>query len=328
MRHTSGHEWLSVYLFFDGWIYAPDCDRVLLEVAEPFVRRCQAQGWISQYFFIRYSEFGPHVRLRLLGAPEVLGGDVWPALVEHLRDHNPEVRIDAKPEAPGVPPRPEGQPVRVTHAARVEYDPETDRYGGPHALLVSERAFQISSDTAYALIARMGAERSSRLGKGLLAMVILIHLFAESREDGSAFTQMYSTNYLRAVAREEGGREALLDAFDQGFSSQAETLMEYVDAVWQAMDDADPLSDTLDAYADGMRGIRDELRALAAQGRVLAHGEAAPDWKRAWQPLLPSYLHMMNNRLGITIQEESYLGYLVTRALGRPAEALRAGQPG
>jgi hypothetical protein len=32
---------------------------------------------------------------------------------------------------------------------------------------------------------------------------------------------------------------------------------------------------------------------------------------------------MMNNRLGITIQEESYLGYLVTRALGRPAEALR-----
>jgi thiopeptide-type bacteriocin biosynthesis protein len=323
-----GREWLSVYLFFDGWIYTPDCDRVALDVAEPFVRRCQAEGWIHQHFFIRYSEFGPHVRLRLLGMPDVLAGEVWPALVEHLRAHNPEVQIDAKPENPGVPRREEGQPVRVTHVARVEYEPETDRYGGPDALLVSERAFEVSSDAAYALIAKMGTERSSRLGKGLLGTVILIHLFADSRERGSAFTQMYSTNYLRAVAREEDGRETLLDAFDQGFSNQAETLMEYVDAIWEAMDDGDSLSDTLDAYAGGMRGIREELRALFEQGRVLVMGQPAAEWVRAWQTLLPSYLHMMNNRLGITIQEESYLGYLVTRALGRPAEALRASQPG
>ncbi|HYR06304.1 MAG TPA: thiopeptide-type bacteriocin biosynthesis protein [Longimicrobium sp.] len=325
---TDGREWLSVYLFFDGWIYTPDCDRVVLDVAEPFVRRCQAEGWIHQHFFIRYSEFGPHVRLRLLGMPDVLAGEVWPALVEHLRAHNPGVQIDARPENPGVPKREEGEPVRVTHVARVEYEPETDRYGGPDALLVSERAFEVSSDAAYALIAKMGTERSSRLGKGLLGTVILIHLFANSREHGSAFTQMYSTNYLRAVAREEDGRETLLDAFDQGFSNQAETLMEYVDAIWEAMDDGDSLSDTLDAYAAGMRGIREELRALFEQGRVLAMGQPAAEWVRAWQTLLPSYLHMMNNRLGITIQEESYLGYLVTRALGRPAEALRASQPG
>ena len=173
------------------------------------------------------------------------------------------------------------------------------------------------------MIAKMGTDRSSRLGKGLLGTVILIHLFAVSREHGSGFTQMYSTNYLRAVAREEDGRDSLLEAFDQGFSNQAETLMEYVDAIWEAMDDGDSLSDTLDAYADGMRGIREELRALFEQGRIQAAGQTAQEWVRAWQTLLPSYLHMMNNRLGITIQEESYLGYLVTRALGRPADALR-----
>ncbi|HEU4880997.1 MAG TPA: thiopeptide-type bacteriocin biosynthesis protein [Longimicrobium sp.] len=318
-----GREWLSLYLFFDGWIYTPDCDRIILDVAEPFVRTCQERGWILQHFFIRYSEFGPHVRLRLLGMPDVLAGEVWPALVEHVRAHNPEVQIDARPENPGLAQREEGQPVRVTHLARVEYEPETDRYGGPDALLVSERAFEVSSDAAYALIAKMGTERSSRLGKGLLGTVILIHLFTDSREAGSAFTQMYSTNYLRAVAREEDGRETLLEAFDQGFSSQAETLMEYVDAIWEAMDDGDSLSDTLDAYADGMRAIREELRALHEEGRVQAGGQPAQEWARAWQSLLPSYLHMMNNRLGITIQEESYLGYLVTRALGRPAEALR-----
>lgn len=324
MTDTSPREWLSVYLFFDGWIYTADCDRIVLDVAEPFVRRCQQQGWIDQHFFIRYSEFGPHVRLRVLGDPRVLAADVWPALVEHVRAHSPGVEIDARPAQAGIPQREEGAPVRVTHVARVEYEPETDRYGGPDALLVSERAFEISSDAAYALTGKMTPERSSRLGKGLLGMVVLVHLFATDREQGAQFVQMYSTNYLRAVAREEGGRDALLDAFDQGFSTQAETLMEYVDAIWEAMDDGDSLSDTLDAYVEGMRAIREELRALHDQGRVLAMGQRAEEWTRAWQPLVPSYLHMMNNRLGITIQEESYLGYLVTRALGRPAEALRA----
>lgn len=318
-------EWLSVYLFFNGWIYDPACDRVVVDVVEPFVRRCQARGWADQYFFIRYSEFGPHVRLRFYGAPDVLGGEVWPALVEHLRALNPDVVVDERPETPAVPQRAEGEPVRVTHAARVAYEPETERYGGPDALLVSERVFEVSSDAAVALTARMTEERSSRLGKGLLSMVVLVHVFCGDRERGAEFSQMYSTNYLRSLVREEGGRDAWLDAFDQGFSQQSETLMEYVDAVWEAMDDGDSLSDTLDAYADGLRRHRDELRALVDAGRVLVMGQPAGDWSRAVNGIAPSYVHMMNNRLGITLQEESYLGYLITRALGRPAEALKAG---
>jgi thiopeptide-type bacteriocin biosynthesis protein len=323
-EQTQGREWLSVYLFFNGWIYDPACDRVVVDVVEPFVRRCQAEGWIDQYFFIRYSEFGPHVRLRFLGKPDALGGDVWPALVEHLRAHNPDVVIDERPETPNVPQRADDEPVRVTHAARVEYEPETERYGGPDALLVSERVFQVSSDAAFALTAKMTPERSSRLGKGLLSMVILVHVFTGDRERGAALAQMYSTNYLRSLVREDGGRDAWLDAFDQGFSQQSETLMEYVDAVWEAMDDGDELSDTLDAYAAGMRLHADELRALLDEGRVQVMAETATDWTRVSNGIAPSYIHMMNNRLGITLQEESYLGYLITRALGRTAEALRA----
>lgn len=325
VEQTPPGEWLSVYLFFNGWIYDPACDRVAVDVMEPFVRRCQAQGWTSQYFFIRYSEFGPHLRLRLYGTPEVLGGEVWPALVEHLRAHNPDVVVDERPETPTVPQRAEGEPVRVTHVARVEYEPETERYGGPDALLVSERMFEVSSDAAFALTAKMTPERSSRLGKGLLSMVILVHVFCQDRERGAALAQMYSTNYLRSLVREDDGRGAWLDAFDQGFNQQSENLMEYVDAVWEAMDDGDSLSDTLDAYAEGVRRHADELRALLAEGRVQVAGEQAGEWSRVANGIAPSYIHMMNNRLGITLQEESYLGYLITRALGRPADAVRAG---
>jgi thiopeptide-type bacteriocin biosynthesis protein len=321
---TQDSSWLSVYLFFNGWIYAPECDRVVVDVVEPFVRRVQAEGWVDRYFFIRYSEFGPHVRLRFQGRPEVLEQQVWPALVEHLRAGNPDLVVDAKPETPSYAPHAEDDPLRVTHVVRVEYEPETERYGGPHALLVSERVFEVSSDAAFALTAKMTPERSSRLGKGLLGMVVLVHVFCPDREMGAAFAQMYSTNYLRSLVREDDGRGAWLDAFDQGFNQQSETLMQYVDAIWEAMDDGDSLSDTLDAYAEGMRRHADELRALLADGRVEVGGEPAPDWTRVAMGITPSYVHMMNNRLGITLQEESYLGYLITRALGRTAEALRA----
>jgi len=101
--------------------------------------------------------------------------------------------------------------------------------------------------------------------------------------------------------------------------------MEYVDAVWEAMDDGDELSETLDAYAAGLRLTRGELRALFAEGRVQVGGQEAEDWWRVVNGIAPSYVHMMNNRLGITLQEESYLGYLITRALGRPAEVVKAG---
>ena len=314
-------EWLSVYLFFDGWIYNQECDRVVLEVLEPFVRRCQAEGWIDRHFFIRYSEQGPHLRLRLRGVPGTLDAEVWPALVRHLRARDPDVAIDQRPDAP-PPQRAEGQPVRVTHAARVPYEPETERYGGPDALPVAEDVFQVSSDAAYALLARVGPERSSRLGKGLLSMVVLIHVFHEGREAAAAFARMYSTNYLRALAAQEEHRGTWLNAFDQGYSQQSDTLQEYVDAIWSAMDDGEELSETLDAYTAGLRLHRGELRALFDAGRVQVGGRLARRWEDVVDGICPSYVHMMNNRLGITLQEESYLGYLIDRALARPAPAL------
>jgi thiopeptide-type bacteriocin biosynthesis protein len=319
---TEAHDengWLSVYLFFNGWIYAPECDQVVTGLVEPFVRRCMDQGWADRYFFIRYSEHGPHVRLRLYGRTGVLEGTVWPALVEHVRAGHPDVAVGQLPETP-TPHQPPPQPdtLHVTHLVRVEYEPETVRYGGPDALPVAEHLFQGSSDAACDLLARMGAERSSRLGKGLLATVIAIHVFCETRERGTTFAETYSTSYLRALAREEEGRDTFISAFDRGFEQQADTLIEYVDEVWSRMDEGEELSPTLDTYAEGLRERRAELKALFGEGRVQVGGQPTDDWQRVVSGIVPSYVHMMNNRLGITIQEESYLGYLVTRALGRP----------
>ncbi|HYH82299.1 MAG TPA: thiopeptide-type bacteriocin biosynthesis protein [Longimicrobium sp.] len=318
-----GTSWLAVHLFFNHpGIYTGECDAVVMDITEPFVRRCQREGWIDGYFFIRYSEHGPHVRLRLHGKTEVLEGTVWPALQEHVRASYPDVSFET-PDVPAYAPWPEvppETPLLLTHAARIEYEPETERYGGPEAIRVAERYFEISSDAAFALLRRTSrTERSSRLGKGLLTMVQLVHVFTGDRAAAVRWATQYNLGYLRGVAREEEQREAWLGAFDSGYSSQSETLGAYVEEVWSRMEEGEELSEALDLYRDGLLEVRGHFRELFEAGRLGRADGTFAEWEAAVMGICSSYLHMMNNRLGITIQEESYLAYLVTRTLQAPA---------
>jgi thiopeptide-type bacteriocin biosynthesis protein len=311
--------WLGAHIFFNAGIYTGECDHVVLDVAELFVRRCQAEGWIDGHFFIRYSEFGPHVRLRLHGKKDVIDGIVWPALQEHVRSLYPDVLME-KPEGQQWRPEPEvseAEPLRVTHLAEIEYEPETDRYGGPLGVRMAERFFEHSSETAYALLHKTSrTERSSRLGKGLLSTVVLMHVFCPTRPRAVAFAKNYGEGYLRAVARSDEGRSAWLGAFGSGFDQQAANLGAYVEEVWERMDEDESLSEALDTYVEGLKEVRVRFRELQEAGQ-LARGPEMPleTFDAAVGAIVSSYLHMMNNRLGISIQEESYLAYLAMRAL-------------
>ena len=361
--------WLAAHIFFNGHIYTPECDRVVLEVAEPFLRRCQREGWIDQHFFIRYSELGTHVRFRVYGDTERNENVIWPALQEHVRALYPDVSFE-RPVMPPMPGAPQGdastgdastgdastgdaptgdastgdastgdastgdapgadasgeqaEPGKVTHVALIPYEPETERYGGPDGVLLAERYFEVSSEATYALLKTMGTERSSRLGKGLLSMVVLVHSFATGREHATDFAQQYGVNYLRGLVRDEEARNAWLGAFDSGYGQQAETLTMYVEEVWSRLDEGDSLSDALDAWHEGLKPIVAEFRGLFEGGRLLARGDRPFDnWEQAVMAIVSSYTHMHNNRLGISIQEEAYLAYLIMRAMGRPADAV------
>jgi thiopeptide-type bacteriocin biosynthesis protein len=339
---AEGTRWLGAHLFFnrDDGIYSGACDEVALEVAEPFVRRCQREGWIDGWFFIRYSEYGPHVRLRLHGRADVLDREVWPALREHVAALYPGVSFE-RPDVPAMPAYGPGgpaaeekgaeEPFRITHLAPIEYEPETDRYGGPEGVRVAERFFEVSSEAACSLLWKTSrTERSSRLGKGLLTMVELMHAFSGGdRAAAGRWANQYNIGYLRGVARDEEARGAWLGAFDSGYGSQADTLGQYVEEVWSRMDEGEPLSDALDLYRDGLLEVRGHFRELFDAGRLGPAGEPYREWEHAVGGICSSYLHMMNNRLGITIQEESYLAYLIMRTLQTPAaNAAAAGEDG
>ena len=61
-------QWVSTHLFYPG-----DRNRVLLDFVLPVASRLVGSGAADRFFFIRYYEEGPHVRLRLRIDPDRAG---------------------------------------------------------------------------------------------------------------------------------------------------------------------------------------------------------------------------------------------------------------
>ncbi|WP_326695463.1 lantibiotic dehydratase [Streptomyces sp. NBC_01766] len=95
---------------------------------------------VDRWFFLRYGDPDPHLRVRFHGSPQRLTREVLPAL------HTWAERLRA-----------DGLLGRVVLDS---YRPETARYGGPRALKAAERAFQADSEL---VVAQLSALREGSL---------------------------------------------------------------------------------------------------------------------------------------------------------------------
>ncbi|MEM7584069.1 MAG: thiopeptide-type bacteriocin biosynthesis protein [Acidobacteriota bacterium] len=298
-----GYGWLSTQLFFDGELYGAEADRILFGVVEPLSVLCREQGWARRFFFIRYSNLGHHIRFRLYGPREALEHQVKPRL---------QAQIDADPRI-----------VRTTWEA---YEPETFRYGGRYGVALAERVFQDSSTSALALLRRVDPERrSTRLGKGLLATLVMLHTFCDSRQAAAQLIAAYGSSYLAAMVPDDDERHAMVETFENGYDRQAERLAPYVETAWSSLVAGEPLTDALDRYREQLQETRRRMMKLASAGRLRREDTVFETFDEAVHHVVPSYIHMMNNRLGVTTQEESYLSLVLFRTLHADALAPAAG---
>jgi thiopeptide-type bacteriocin biosynthesis protein len=306
--------WLSAHLDFShdrAVLYDEHADAIVLDVVAPFVARCRARGWISRYFFIRYSDGYSHVRLRLEGSPDVLSQRVGPALVDHVRAVSPGVLIDGAAAAPI-----ECSP-QVVALRWVPYEAETERYGGPYALSVAETLFSASSDAALALLPTIWAQpRNVRLGRALLAMLAMVHPHATHPADAIAFFDAFHRQYLRAIAPNEGTRAGLDRRFRQGVHGQEATLPAYVLEAWDRLTFTESVSPPIDTLAAAAKAACAELRVLQNAGKLCMCPGSADESRPVLFGIVASYVHMMNNRLGVRLDEEAYLAFACTEALG------------
>lgn len=295
--HTQGEPlWLTAYLFFEDHVYSETADRVIREVVAPLARACRPDA--VRWFFLRYAEEASHVRLRFLAPRPVLEETIWPRIAEAAASSELVVR-----------------------ATRERYEPEVERYGGPWGLALAEELFHRQSETALALLEKIPpGTRPQRLGKGLLAMLVLLFLYRGERRSAAGLARDYGTSYLKIWAVDAEEQEQWLRTFEEAFDRQADRLADYVESAWDALESGGELTPELDAYRRDMDDGARRLRELFDQGRLRLHGRTAADWDEHVRFIVPSYIHMMNNRLGVLIQEESYLSVLIARTLGESPE--------
>ncbi|MFJ9338798.1 thiopeptide-type bacteriocin biosynthesis protein [Streptomyces sp. NPDC101733] len=286
--------WQGRHLFLHST--TEDTDAFLTGVVAPLLDGLVDAREASAWFFIRYSEGGPHLRLRVRG----LGADAAARLPGQLAG-----------AAAAVPAVPGPWPSRHGEVRAVAYAPETDRYGGPRALPLAEEVFADSTRAALGAL-REPALSSAGPERAAAARLMLGVDLAHATTDALGLDRLTAARRLRGHA--SGWRwvtevellpgasvhsrvNSVYAAQRAGLARRARTVRERL-----AEGNAEPW---LARWSERVRAA--EARLRAPDGPDLSEAESARVWG--------SQLHMLFNRLGITPDEERAVCRLAARTL-------------
>ncbi|WP_309896486.1 lantibiotic dehydratase [Archangium sp.] len=256
-----GSEWLYLKLY-SGPV---TLERLLGGALGEAVRQAVASGAVDRWFFIRYQDPEPHLRLRFHGASERLLAEVLPRL-----------------SAACAAVLEEGSGWRVQLDT---YQREVERYGGPVGIALAEELFQADSEAVLDLLQSYGGEAGSearwRLAlKGMDALLDDLGLSLEEKlqvvtHARASFGAEFRVDKAFEVQLGERYRKEsrLLEALLAGEPQPAEEWAAGLLALQQR--------------SVRLRPVAERLRQAASEGRL----------ELPLHQLADSYLHMYANRL-------------------------------
>lgn len=321
--------WLAAYIY-----YSEPWDKLLVEAVHPFIKKIMNDALAEQYFFIRYWEKGPHIRLRFFGETETLFKKVKPLLNDFFSEYlKKSPSVDIKPG--WVDELPEDQRWYPNNSVQfIEYEPEVERYGGPYAIVIAEKQFEASSKAVLAIISE-SADWSYERAMGSAIQLHLAFAFAVSmtlEEVKYFYDLIYRSwfhrayyNYEKNVSEEELKKrsEITLKAFEENFVRQKDFLVATHKTLWNAFkENIEFEQDWLNEWIADVRNIDEELTRLQEQGKFIVpqyYNTPIPSSIRKTMydkmVVYESYIHMTNNRIGILNRDEAFLGFLIKRSV-------------
>ena len=320
-------KWIAAYLY-----YAEPWDKLIVEAVKPFADEIMEAGLAEKYFFIRYWELGPHIRLRFYGDDKILDTQVKPKLEAWFTawlKANPSV-LDVPAEYAHVVKERNWYPNNSVQW--IEYEPETERYGGVHALPIGESQFQASSDAVLSVMDE--AEEwnyDQSLGTAIQMHLAFAHANGMSREEAAIFYSFIFQSWLPMAVpystpeeEKQNAMKTVLQAFESQFNEQGEILVPFIDEFWQALEDGETFEEEwVNKWVDRQKWVKAQVSKLDSEGKVTFPDERLPIFERYGFPqeslkywaLYSSYVHMTNNRLGVQNRDEGYLGFLLWKGL-------------
>jgi len=312
--------WLAAHLY-----YCPPWEPFLVKAVAPFVEDVLRRDLAQNFFFIRYPERGLHIRLRLRGHSQQLEG-LKPELEAHLgkfMSTHPSQR--AGEDHPDLFPN--------NSVQYIAYEPEFERYGGPRGIAIAEELFAASSRACLAAFGH-GEDWSydQGLGSAITMHLTFAHAMGFRLEELQDFCGKISRVWMprayvddaQTTQANHGTKAAETQAvFAEMFNQQKEALVSFSQVLWEALEEQSSFEQAwVNQWQEAVAATGQALRqALAADELTLSTraregwvAEGVPQWHQLW-PILESYVHMSNNRLGILNRDEAYLGYLIRETI-------------
>jgi len=294
---TASAIWRSYYLF-----RAEPWEEFLVGAVRPFVDELLGKDLAEGFFFIRYWERGPHIRLRLkTRSGERVDRRVYDYFETYFAQHPSRRTLQ------------EGTGWLANDSVQsIAYEPETVRYGGPARLLIAERQFEASSRAVLDVI---GEERDWSYDRALGAAIQLHLMFAHAFGFGlNAVKRFFAEtadilmSWENPMVQWRDDPKTLLPQFAEAFSRQRAALTRAHALVWSALGEgAEFDQEWANRWVREMREVAACLNATRGAGEPLVnHTERA---------VLRSLIHMTNNRLGVRNRDEAYLAYVMRHAL-------------
>ncbi|WP_069813260.1 thiopeptide-type bacteriocin biosynthesis protein [Streptomyces sp. TP-A0874] len=326
--------WISLHIF-----YAANANPVLVQCVGPLVQSLRDRGLLQKWFFIRYWLEGPHIRLRLLptdaaSAPEVrrIAEETLrdflrrrPALYEEDRNNSADLYknmflAEYSQERWDELYGPDGaMPFRDNNSvALIDYEREYSRYGGPAAMPLAESHFERSSALVLELLETTNVHvRTALLGQGAQLTMALCFTFLPDDEAVADFLVRYRTMW---EASYQESSEDHHDRFDRSYGRMRDRLVQRVRNIRDSARGVPGATVTPveESWLAHCAELRDSVLALAEAGSLTFRDGARPTPQAALSILLSSYVHMTNNRLGVSILDEIYLSYVIGKALAEP----------
>jgi hypothetical protein len=291
--------WLAYHVFYHGPL-----EQVLLRLVYPAFRELWLRDRTRRFFFLRYALGGPHVRLRLRGAP---AGRQEVERVLHRRAASFFARFPAAQELSEAVIRERNRRILATDPDGVDavypnhsvielpFHPEVERYGGAELIDDSLTFCVVASAHALRFLERRAGESKSRRLSGALRMLLRQALgFAA---DGDELLRLLAY----AAVREEDACGRLIARADQEFARQPESYLRLAAEEIALLAERDPRRRPRDCWlGEAARRLRGRIRGASDPAR----------WR-----IMGSHLHLSANRIGLSVPEEIYLGRLLGRAV-------------
>ncbi|MCC6864525.1 MAG: hypothetical protein IT280_00020 [Ignavibacteria bacterium] len=312
--------WISLYLYYEEpW------DRFISTTINNYVNLLFKKKLISKFFFVRYWELGPHVRLRLKVENKADIINVTNMSMKYFSEffrENPSIRRDLSFID-------SNKLIDNNLVVERQYEPETENYGGKDFMDISESIFFSSSKAVISAIkANPKIDYSSKIGISILLNLGLLNRFNLSKSCIVDFCNFYFKHWLEVYDFPKGYSQTqkikkVKIIFDQLTENQSKVMLNLLSEYWNKLQ-KNEYNDLkwLDNWLMEISNIYNIINKKSFQKLLII-----PEWYKELYSisnltynkklffLFERHVHMTNNRLGIYTKDEPFIVYLINKIL-------------